>query len=522
MKYNILWIFLCLINTTTWASSTLKYNINIKQTHQTVDNFGASDAWSMRFIGLWPRKQQEQIADWLFSTKNYSNGQPMGIGLSLWRFNVGAGSMEQGDKSCISPNTRTECFLQADGTYNWYKQKGQINFLKLAKEKGVCHFLAFLNSPPVYFTQNGLATNTGRSGTFNLRANCYNDYALFLSNVIKGIKENYGIKFDYLSPVNEPDGHWNWVGLKQEGSPATNLEIARVVKCISNEFVKRKIDTKILVDESSDYRCLIGQYMTDWQRGYAIKSFFCPDSSSTYIGKTANVPHLIVGHSYWTDTPLSNLHNIRCKLQNMLNNYHINFWQTEVCIMPNDTEIGGGTGFDPTMKTALYVARIIHYDLVCAGASSWQWWRAIGEDYKDGLIRAFSNDGLHTGYVTDSKLMWSFGNYSRFIRPEAVRINIVAKNKAGIIIKNGDTDPKGIMCSAYKNKNGSLVIVAINYSKIKKKFDFNIHGCKVLGWKMYRTSNKRNENLSPIGTFAGRCKPLPPQSITTFISINKK
>ena len=42
--------------------------------------------------------------------------KPKGIGLSLWRFNVGAGSAEQGEASQIaSPWMRTECFLQADG-----------------------------------------------------------------------------------------------------------------------------------------------------------------------------------------------------------------------------------------------------------------------------------------------------------------------------------------------------------------------------------------------------------------------
>lgn len=36
---------------------------------QHIQHFGASDAWSMQFLGLWPEKQQEQIADWLFPWK---------------------------------------------------------------------------------------------------------------------------------------------------------------------------------------------------------------------------------------------------------------------------------------------------------------------------------------------------------------------------------------------------------------------------------------------------------------------
>ena len=322
--------------------------------------------------------------------------------------------------------------------------------------------MGFLNSPPVYFTQNGLATNTGRGGTFNLKPEHYQDFAVFLANVIQGIEKHDGIKFNYLCPVNEPDGHWNWTGPKQEGTPATNREIARAVRLISKEFVKRGIDTQILINESSDYRCMFGVHMTDWQRGNHIQSFFNPDSTETYLGDTPNVPRMIVGHSYWTNTPIDNLRNYRVQLKDSLDKYNVKFWQTETCIMGNDEEIGGGGGYDFTMKTALYVARIIHHDIVYAGAKSWQWWRAIGGDYKDGLIREYTEEGSLDGKAVDSKLMWALGNYSRFIRPGAVRMNVTAQNPEGEIIPEGDTDPKGLMCSAYKNENGKWAVVVLS------------------------------------------------------------
>ena len=57
------------------------------------------------------RKNKTKVADWLFSTENHENGQPKGIGLSLWRFNVGAGSAEQGEASQIaSPWTAHRMF----------------------------------------------------------------------------------------------------------------------------------------------------------------------------------------------------------------------------------------------------------------------------------------------------------------------------------------------------------------------------------------------------------------------------
>ena len=85
------------------------FTIQTSSPRQTIRHFGASDAWSMQFIGLWENeKEQEKIADWLFSTENDAQGQPKGIGLSVWRFNLGAGSAEQGEASQIKPGTRTE------------------------------------------------------------------------------------------------------------------------------------------------------------------------------------------------------------------------------------------------------------------------------------------------------------------------------------------------------------------------------------------------------------------------------
>lgn len=116
MKYKALLFSLFATANLFAQHPAIHFEIETDQPCQTMDYFGASDCWSMQFIGLWPQEKQNQVADWLFSTENHENGQPKGIGLSLWRFNVGAGSAEQGEVSQIaSPWMRAECFLQADG-----------------------------------------------------------------------------------------------------------------------------------------------------------------------------------------------------------------------------------------------------------------------------------------------------------------------------------------------------------------------------------------------------------------------
>lgn len=494
-----------------------RYVVRTDSPEQTMLHFGASDAWSMQFVGLWPDAQQQQIADWLFSTENDATGKPKGIGLSIWRFNLGAGSEEQGDAAQIQPGTRTECFLKADGTYDWTKQPGQRRFMHLAKERGVPYLLAFLDSPPVYFTQNGLATNTGRGGTLNLREDCYDDFAEFMATAVEGLEKHDGIHIDYISPLNEPDGHWNWLGPKQEGTPATTREVARVARELDKQISKRKLGTKIIVNESSDLRCLLGTHMTDWQRANELYALFSPDSTDTYLGKCKNVLPLIAAHSYWTNTPLDFMREIRMTLRDTLKSMGLDYWQTELCIMSNDEEIGGGGGYDHGMKTALYVARVIHHDLVYGNARSWSWWRSIGGDYKDGLIRVYSNDGMKSGWAVDSKLMWSLGNYSRFVRPGAVRYDVDALAADGKAVPEGDTDVKGVMCSAFKNTDGRWVVVAINYSEDVKPFDLSLSDGNARKWQMYRTSDVSAESLMPVGTTEGKTV-LAPRSITTFVA----
>lgn len=101
MKYKVLLLALAAITTSCSPQADINYQIIPEQPQQTMDHFSASDAWSMHIIGKWPQEKQDQVADWLFSTDNDANGKPKGIGLSLWRFNVGAGSTEQGEASQI-------------------------------------------------------------------------------------------------------------------------------------------------------------------------------------------------------------------------------------------------------------------------------------------------------------------------------------------------------------------------------------------------------------------------------------
>ncbi|MFY7730556.1 MAG: glycoside hydrolase, partial [Flavobacterium sp.] len=226
MKYNILGsglaLSLCAVlaascssgesaKSSTGSETTQEITLTIDDavTYQAIDHFGASDAWSCQFVGSWPETKKNAIASLLFSKDKDASGNPMGIGLSLWRFNIGAGSAEQGSASGIGDEwRRAESFLNADGSYNWDKQQAQVWFAQQAKSLGVEKLLVFPNSPPVSLTRNGKAYGSSGSIASNLAFDKFEPYADYLANVVQGLQTK-GLAVNYISPMNEPQWDWN-------------------------------------------------------------------------------------------------------------------------------------------------------------------------------------------------------------------------------------------------------------------------------------------------------------------------
>jgi O-glycosyl hydrolase len=235
-------------------NAVLTVTIDKGQVYQGIKGFGASDAWRTQFVGAhWPEEKRNHIADLLFSLQDDKDGNPKGIGLSAWRFYLGAGSMEQGDSSNIrNVWRRSESFLDEDGTYDWTKYKGQRWFLQAAKQRGVNQFQIFTISPPVFYTKNGYAYSTEKDLSFNLKEDKYGDYAKFLVDVIAHFKLEEGIHFDYVSPFNEPQ--WDWGKGSQEGTPASNEELYLYLKHVSDSLHANDLQTKIIAGEAGDYR----------------------------------------------------------------------------------------------------------------------------------------------------------------------------------------------------------------------------------------------------------------------------
>jgi len=428
--------------------------------HQVIDNFGASDCWSMQKIGAWSEENKNRIADLLFSPEK-------GIALSAWRFNLGGGLNYEEMGGPDSWRT-VETFEVAEGEYDWSRQAEERWFLGAAKARGVEQFIAFCNSPPGRMTRNGRTFASNQEGSSNLKDGFEGQFARYLADIAEHFAENpdesQRIEFDWISPVNEPQ--WPWIGGGQEGCRASNEDIKAIVMALDKELRKRVLETKILIPESGIMYNMFAEY-TGLEKIYGEKvgnylDAFCNDPNiNTKLG------NVLCCHSYLADLVPEALVPQREKLREAFEKYPgWRYWQTEYCVMEGP-EGAGGSGRDLTMKTALDVARVIHCDLTICNASAWQWWTAVSPvDYKDGLIYTDYKKENDPETIYPAKLLWVFGNYTRFVRPGARRIDL-----------EGADDIYGLLGSAYKSASGDeLILVFINMAETKKTVSLRLKG----------------------------------------------
>ena len=506
-----------------------KYVFDYNDQQQTMHSFGASDCWRTKYVGNWPDEKRNAIADLLFSQETDAMGNPKGIGLSMWRFNIGAGSTDAGISGGVLPEwRREECFLDKDGNWDWNKQAGAQWMLHAARERGLKYSLGFSISAPYFMTRNGMSRTSNDDAYCNIRPDQFDDFADFLTEV-----SNH-LELDYLSPINEPQ--WNWISDAQEGMQATNEEVAHVCRELDRAFQTTGSKTKVVFGEVGDINYLFKDNTNRPLRDNQIEEIFSENGANSIYGLSAVAP-IVSGHSYWSTWPLTDLvanrENVRAKMKEVLpENY--TYWQTEYCPMEaNPDNPNGGGRRDLGINTALYIARVMHYDITAANAASWQSWTAFTEwDYKDGLI--YIDDG-HTpsgarsyqepmiesckkdGHFRDSKMLWGLGNFSFFVRPGMIRLGAV------IGPEGGDADDAShLMVSAYAdNAAKKVVAVAVNFGAedIALELDFRSlpAGFNTRSFKMYETSSR--SDLQYKGEMEGKIV-IPARSIVTLVSNN--
>lgn len=404
--------------------------INPEIKYQTIKGFAASDCWSPAYIGKYWTNSREGITELLFSSE-IADGQPKGIGLSQWRVNLGGGSMEQGDESGIEDKSRrAESYLDDNLNYDWNKCEGQRYFMSRAKELGCSNFILFSNTPPVQYTYNGKGFSN-QGGSSNLKLEHYDDFAQYMADVASHYTSE-GYNITHISPVNEPQYNWD---SGQEGSGWTNDQVADLARALDKALTGNGLNsTDILLGEAGDWEYLY-KVKSDAARSNVLSAFFTPGSSA-YVGDLQHVSNLICAHSYWTDGSWDGMRNVRKLVRDNATSYNVEVWQSEWSMLGDGYSSSEFVGYDSAseMDIALYMSKVIHNDLTVAQVSSWSYWTSMdvsrwGHKNRFLLISLVPEGGengdiANEGTYRATPTLWVLGNYSRFVRPGYIRVDL--------------------------------------------------------------------------------------------------
>jgi hypothetical protein len=146
---------------------------------------------------------------------------------------------------------------------------------------------------------------------------------------------------------------------------------------------------------------------------------------------------------------------------------------------------------------------------VLSGASAWHWWLAVSNDWRT------SGDPES---IIISKTLWAVGNFSRFVRPGMLRVELKGDQH-----RFDPHDFDTVLGSAYLDpSSGKLVVVYINASNEVQKVRCTISGATAVTrpsdqFTPYVTSAADDLAAKPAVSISDGAE-LPPRSIVTFVS----
>lgn len=471
-------------------------------TYQTLKGFGASACWWSQDVGKW--ENSKEILSYLYDSDN-------GIGLNIYRYNLGAGS--KGDSRITIENRATEGFLKDDGTYDFTADADAQKCLKEARELAGndLRVTLFCNSAPVQLTKNGTAycsptKDENAPLESNLAPENYEGFADYCYRcAVHFLDEGYRVTD--VSPINEPQYKWKaWYNkdgtysAKQEGCYYTPEQTRELLKVFVDKFDGSDVDEKgckVSMFESGEIQgegsdC--GKYM-DFILGRDREYVFKNIKLRKYFNSVSM-------HSYWSSRETKE--SGKKYFSDKYSKYSIAC--TEYCQMTNDENTGvfdlisaeknGTNGM--SIEYGVAMARVILDDLTVMNATEWDWWVGCSYGiYTDGLV--YLNPDNHSDIQT-SKRLWCLGNFSKFIDEGAIRLAC----SSGV---------EGLDCCAFANIDGTNVIVYVNNTD---KDLSTAYDCQS-DYAVYTTSAEHDLEMTDNGSKGNAEITVPAMSVVTVV-----
>ena len=185
--------------------------------NQLIEGWGGSLCWWANIVGMYSDARIKYICDWIVDPVN-------GLNMNIFRFNIGGGDDPTHNHMRSDGGNMPGYKASLTAPYDWKQDSAQRKVLQQLiasriQKTGVndIQLVAFSNSPPYWMTRSGCSSGSTEGNVTNLKSDMYDDFADYLTEVVKYYHDNLGITFDYIEPFNEPDGGW-WKALgNQEG-----------------------------------------------------------------------------------------------------------------------------------------------------------------------------------------------------------------------------------------------------------------------------------------------------------------
>ncbi len=437
--------------------------VNKYEKHQTFESFGTSSAWWSQTIDS--EETAREIARLLYDDET-------GLGLDVYRYNIGGGEKENPNTRIGDPNRRTESFYvlneeTGEYEYDFTRDANARRMLDMAVEYGAKEVILFCNSPHFSMTASGHASGGLTDYASNLPKENYHafvDYVLTIADWFFA----QGYPVSAISPINEPQWSWGgaWVG--QEGCHYSADETVEVLELFATEMQKRNSPYKLSGPES-------GQLSPEYYE--YIDKFFASEILNGFCDTYS-------GHSYWID----NKHWIKADIGKKFAEQYPDkkLEMSEWCELPLTID-------STTIDSGLYMANIIIQDFNLMNAVSWQSWTAVNGD---GLME------IKDGELVIYNRYYAYKHFSGFIKPGMTRISVLDSFEGNSkIVSTAFTDGE------------ETVLVLINNEETSQNISF--YGCYD-SMEIYLTDCEHDCEQIHSGNFFRETN-LTPKSIMTVI-----
>lgn len=433
--------------------------IDYETRHQAFEGWGTSLCWWANHVGGWQPANRDAVIEAVVDPIE-------GLGYNIFRYNIGGGENPAHDH--MREHREIPGFQTADGTWTWDADANQRAVLLGIAERGSdLIFEAFSNSPPYWMTNSGCASGSA-NGTNNLGDGYYDDFAHYLTEVVRHYRDTHGIVFRTLEPLNEPFSSWWTSNGTQEGCHFDTLDQERILQEVAAQLVEKGLDGTVVsgTDENS--------------MDEAVRNL------GAFSQTTIDVLGQINVHSYAGSS--------RRQLRMLADRLGKRLWQSESGPL--------GQSIDDDMQAAIFMAARIIEDLRDLKPEAWiDWqtgdpsrsWASIVLDDRDQSFTPIKRFYMHAGF-------------SRYIRPGAVFLGV---------------DHPDMVAALAPNERSVTIVVLNREAAGSHEFTFDLTALPSVGAQMEAFRTSRAEDLEPLPPLAIEdyrvVVSAPATSITTFV-----